>query len=95
MTPNWHRVDKLPHLEWSETHEEGTILIRDRRDPDSEELVHGPDEFARYVAEHSRTDAYVPIGDYVARATKALGIEKCTPCARRQALLNRFFPRFR
>jgi hypothetical protein len=31
-------------------------------------------------------------GDVVARAASALGIGKCTPCAARQAALNRLIP---
>jgi hypothetical protein len=32
------------------------------------------------------------VGDVVARATQAVGIKPCTPCKRRQATLNRWFP---
>lgn len=94
-TPYWAPIAGHMHLQWAPTHEPGTILIRDLRDPDSETLVHGPAESARFIAEHSRTDAYLPVGDWVAKATHALGIEKCTPCEKRQAFLNRLFPSFR
>ena len=32
------------------------------------------------------------LGDMVARATKAVGIKPCAPCAKRQAALNRATP---
>ena len=30
----------------------------------------------------------LPFGDYVARATRAVGVQPCAPCKRRQAALN-------
>jgi len=36
---------------------------------------------------------YGGLGDAVAAGTKALGIEPCTPCERRRAMLNRAVPR--
>lgn len=32
------------------------------------------------------------VGDLVARATRAVGVQPCAPCKRRQATLNRWFP---
>jgi hypothetical protein len=32
----------------------------------------------------------LPIGNAVARVTKAVGMKPCTPCAKRQAALNNF-----
>ena len=32
----------------------------------------------------------IPIGDAVARMTRAVGIQPCPPCKRRQAALNQF-----
>lgn len=39
-----------------------------------------------YQSYHSRA----PIGDAVARVTKAVGIKPCAPCQRRQAAMNEF-----
>lgn len=36
---------------------------------------------------------YGGLGDAIAAGTKAVGIEPCTPCQRRQAMLNRAVPR--
>lgn len=36
---------------------------------------------------------YGGLGDVVAAGTKAMGIEPCTPCERRRAMLNRVAPR--
>ena len=38
----------------------------------------------RYQAKHSR----LPLGNAVARVTKAFGAQPCAPCQRRQAMLN-------
>ena len=40
----------------------------------------------RYQAQMSR----LPLGDAVARVTKAFGVEPCSPCQRRQAAMNSF-----
>lgn len=95
-TPDWKAVSpRLAFLQWAPTHEAGTVMARDLRDPDSEALVHGKDAFAHWVADHSQNAAYVPVGEWIANGTKALGITKCAPCAKRQALLNSLFPKFR
>jgi hypothetical protein len=36
------------------------------------------------------TAGRLPIGNAIARVTKAVGMKPCTPCARRQAALNGF-----
>lgn len=50
------------------------------------------DELARFLSANVSSSRHVPLGDYVARGTKALGIETCLPCAERQAWLNRLIP---
>lgn len=55
---------------------------------ESVELPTWPD-VVRFVAERSRHDDYIPIGDIVARITKALGVKQCVPCAARQTVANR------
>jgi len=36
----------------------------------------------------------LPLGDAVARVTKAFGVQPCTPCQERQRAMNRFGDRF-
>lgn len=43
----------------------------------------------QYAADHSGNG----LGNVVHRATSALGMERCTPCAKRQAQLNGMFRR--
>jgi len=38
----------------------------------------------------SETAGRLPIGNAIARVTKAVGMKPCTPCAKRQAALNGF-----
>lgn len=96
MSAEWKAVSqKLAFLQWRPTHEAGTILVRDLRDPESETLLHGKERFLYWVAAHSENADYVPIGEWVAKGAKRLGLKKCTPCAERQARLNSLFPKFR
>jgi hypothetical protein len=37
-----------------------------------------------------RSTSRLPIGDAVARVTRAVGMQPCPPCKRRQAALNQF-----
>jgi hypothetical protein len=43
----------------------------------------------QFAADHSRVASHVPLGDAVHRVASSLGLERCTPCAQRQAQLNR------
>ena len=46
-----------------------------------------------FAAAAAAAPGYAGAGDMVARMTGALGIQKCAPCAERQAALNRMMPR--
>jgi hypothetical protein len=55
----------------------------------------GVDAFAAAHQEHrSASPGHYGAGDLVARATKALGMETCSPCEARRQALNQRFPRF-
>lgn len=45
-----------------------------------------------FAADSAAAPGRMGAGDVVARAASALGIQKCTPCAARQAALNRMIP---
>ena len=50
-------------------------------------------DFHTFVARRSNPNPQrMGAGDMVAAATHALGIEQCTPCAKRQAQLNAALP---
>lgn len=54
----------------------------------------GVDAFAQAHAEHrSAAAGYYGAGDAVAAATKALGIESCSPCEARRRAMNGWLPR--
>ncbi len=48
--------------------------------------------YATRLAKHYQASmrSRLPLGDVVARMTKAVGIQPCTPCQARQAAMNRF-----
>lgn len=53
------------------------------------------DQFAHQHANHtSAAPTHYGAGDLVAGATKALGIQSCTPCEQRRMALNNLMPRF-
>lgn len=55
--------------------------------------VQGVSEFARDHRTHqTAAPGYDGLGDLVAHATHALGVQPCTPCEQRRAFLNRFAP---
>jgi hypothetical protein len=56
--------------------------------------VVAPDMMAvhEFAADSAVAPGRMGAGDVVARAASALGIGKCTPCAARQAALNRLIP---
>jgi hypothetical protein len=54
----------------------------------------GLHQFAGAHRQHvSRATGHYGAGDMVARATKALGMETCTPCEKRRMMLNGMMPR--
>lgn len=96
MSAEWKAVSqKLTFLQWRPTHEPGTVLVRDLRDPESELLLHGKERFLFWVAQHSKNSTYLPVGDWISFASKKFGIDECTPCAKRRAVLNTLFPKLK
>lgn len=54
----------------------------------------GADAFAHAHAEHqSPARGYYGAGDAVAAATKALGMQTCTPCEARRQAMNNLLPK--
>lgn len=51
------------------------------------------DAFAAGHREHRAPSTHYGLGDLVARATKAVGIEPCTPCEARRRAMNGWFRR--
>ena len=48
----------------------------------------------RHAQHQSAASTHYGAGDAVAAATKALGIESCTPCEARRRMLNGLVPKF-
>jgi len=46
-----------------------------------------------FAQQHAACKSHYGLGDVVAAATKAVGIEPCTPCEERQQMLNSFAPK--
>jgi len=83
-----------PRLPWILVgrHPQGGYVVRDSR---SGAEVYAPDAHAvaEFAAQHSAAPGYGGLGDAVRGVTSRLGVGSCTPCAKRQAALNGFFPR--
>lgn len=48
--------------------------------------------FIRQHSEHRSSDTHYGLGDVIAGATKAVGVEPCTPCEERRRQLNALLP---
>ncbi len=61
------------------------------------ETVFAPNAEAveQFAADRSAQLGRRGVGDMVHGAAKALGLQRCTPCAKRQQALNRMLPNFR
>lgn len=73
-------------------HPQGGWILKDSRDGFT---VHAPTEAGvhQFLADRSNPNqGRMGLGDVVHSATAALGMERCTPCAQRQAALNRAVP---
>lgn len=83
-----------PRLHWILVgrHPQGGYVVQDSR---SGEQAFAADEHqvAQFAAAHSSAPGYGGLGDAVRSVTERAGISSCTPCAKRQAALNGFFPR--
>lgn len=70
----------------------GRVVVRDGRTGESA-LVSDPGSLSQFIAAHSASPGYGGLGDAVRGVTKRLGFGECTPCAKRQAMLNGLAPR--
>ena len=59
--------------------------------------AYAPYEVERFVGQHANHESsdprYYGLGDTVAKATAALGLQRCTPCEARRRLMNQLAPR--
>jgi hypothetical protein len=82
-----------PQVPWIQyqPHPNGGYLALDTR---TGEQVYAPDALAlnQFAADHASAPGYGGAGDAVKAVTNALGIEGCSPCAARQAAMNRMVP---
>lgn len=96
-SPNWQVIPGFSKLQWAETGNPGVLFVRDlrKRIPGEPfETVRGQDGLTYWVAEHSRSDSFVPFGDWIATVATKLGFKTCVPCAKRRAYLNSLLPKF-
>jgi hypothetical protein len=87
----WQQHPQFPWIQVA-NHPQGGWVLHDSRDGTQ---IYAPNEhaFHTFVAQRSNPQlSRMGAGDIVARATHALGIEQCTPCARRQAEMNAMLP---
>ena len=83
-----------PQFPWIQValHPQGGWVLSDSRDG-TQVYAQTEHDFHTFVARRSNPNPQrMGAGDMVAAATHALGIEQCTPCAKRQAQLNAALP---
>lgn len=77
---NWHPYPRLPHIEFRDA---GThIEVRNTQTGETRRVLGSGDVHA-FAADQTRG-----LGTTIHRVTSKFGIKRCTPCARRQAMLN-------
>lgn len=86
----WQRHPGIPWIWYAELPD--GVVARCVRTGD-EALCYSTLEFSQFVANHSATPGHYGLGDAVRAATNAAGIAPCAPCAKRQSILNRIFPK--
>lgn len=90
---DWTTIRHFPHLEFWESPDKTYYQVRRKGDPDSAVIVENRDELAQWIANNSANPDHLPIGDLVHKVAEILGFKRCTPCAERQARLNRWLKR--
>jgi hypothetical protein len=85
-----------PRIPWVtfQPHPRGGFVVLDTR---TGQQAYAPNEPAlhAFAADHSAPLGRSGMGDAVRAVTKRLGVGECSPCARRQALMNASLPSFR
>ncbi len=89
------RIYQHPSVPWVAIYplDDGTFVVRDTR-THQEAHVANERQIHEFAAAAASAAGYYGAGDAVAAVANRLGFEKCTPCARRQAMLNAMVPNF-
>lgn len=86
-------MQRHPQVPWVhfQPHPQGGFVATNTR---TNQQVYAPDALAlnQFAADSANAPGYHGAGDAVKAVTSALGIEGCSPCAARQAALNRMVP---
>lgn len=85
------RHPQAPWIVYGNGPQPGTVVVQDTRTGQAlvaRNELEMNQAFARFSAAPGRMGA----GDVVKAATERLGIQQCTPCAKRQAAMNRMLP---
>lgn len=89
----WTRLEGFQHLEYRQSTAPNAYYFRVLGEPSSEVIIESKTEMTQWVADHSARPTHVPLGDWVHKVASLLGIERCAPCAERQAKLNNWLKR--
>lgn len=87
----WQQYPGLPWIRYAPCGcAKGGFNIVNQR---TRQTAHAPDMNGvhQYAADVSGQGARVPLGNAVHSAAKAVGLSRCTSCAKRQTWLNRLF----
>jgi hypothetical protein len=84
----WYKYPNIPWIQYSDTGR-GGFFVQDTR---TNETFFAADEnqVHQFAADRSRSQEHYGIGDFIHSITKSLGLTRCEPCAKRQAMLNNF-----
>lgn len=85
-------VYRHPSVPWVtvEPLTDGTAIVHDTR-TGQRARAYDEQQIHEFAANAASSDGY-GAGDAVAAVASRLGFQKCTPCARRQAMLNAMMP---
>jgi hypothetical protein len=87
----WQPYPNVPWIQYAPCGcAKGGFFIRNTQ---TGEEFHTPDEngIHQYAADVSGQRSRVRLGDAVHKVTKAMGMTRCSSCAKRQTFLNRLF----
>lgn len=87
------RHPQVPHVVWARTTQGFAMRCQQCGSEATAGAPGGVDAFASQHQHPAPQRQTMGLGDVVAAATKAVGIQPCTPCQARQAALNRLLPR--
>lgn len=90
----WTTHPRIPEFEFAPSLGGGYWVRRNFTDGRTETVeVESLKQLEKVVSEASRSEKHLPLGDYIAKVTRALHIPACMSCEARRQLMNRLIKR--